>query len=328
MSAKKYRSCWYIESSLILHPRHLYHCCIPVAGSFGSTMITEFHGGDLPLEKIRASRQRYRDQLAHLETDEVFHCKACVHHHEREWDEKYLFNMLHFNHSMICNLHCNFCVQRSIHLSQQKPDYDALPICEQLVKSDWLSPNAFIFWAGGEPTLLDDFAASLNLMMAHGTRNEVATNSTVYCDAIFRHLAPDKKLVMKTSIDCGSAETYHRMKGADLYDTVWENLAKYNSTGGEVSAKYIISHDNISESDIEGFIVKVIEVGIRYCHIDINHNFKPGEVTDKHVNAAVRLTVALREAGVEVCTGVHSTASVPDFKKRVEKGGCKNECMH
>src|SRR5262245_59855295 len=101
--------------------------------------------------------------LQNPETTKKLHCDGCVFQARKAWNSPYLFNNLHFNHSMICNIDCNFCVQRGMSTKDQKPDYKLLPVVEQMVNSKWLAPNAFIFWAGGEPTLLKDFGPALTL---------------------------------------------------------------------------------------------------------------------------------------------------------------------
>lgn len=313
-----YTSCHYIENALIMHPRVIQHCCIPVKGKFGSTKICDYHGGPLPIDKIKESRMHYRKMLADIRSYPEAHCNGCVWQLTKDWESRYVFNNLHFNHSLICNLNCNFCVQRKGDPAYKIPDYDILPVVKQVLESDYLDPDSYIFWAGGEPTLLADFGEALCLMMKYGTRNEIATNSTIFCREIYENLSPGGRLCMKTSVDCGTPETFLKMKGKDWFYRVWDNLRKYASTGGEVSAKYIISHDNCGENDIRGFVEMAKTAGIRWAHIDINHNFKSTEVLEKHIQAAAALHQALTEAGIQVGCGVHSAASIPDFAKRVE----------
>jgi hypothetical protein len=315
----KYISCHYIENALIFHPRNLYHCCIPVNGRFGSTVICDFHGGDLPIDQIKYSRYQYRYKLQNIDNYPDLHCNGCIHIKIDNWDSKYLFTNIHFNNSLLCNLACNFCVQRSINVKQQRSDYNTLSVVKQLLENNIISPSAFIFWAGGEPTLLNDFEESLTLMYEYGTENEIATNATIFSEAIYRFLHPGGRLILKTSIDCGTRDSFLQMKGKDLFDTVWKNLSKYASTGGEVSAKYIISHDNITRRDLDGFINQMIKYKILWAHIDINHNFSKSEVTEHHILAAKYLYDNLLSLGINTDIGVHSLASIPDFCERVQE---------
>jgi pyruvate-formate lyase-activating enzyme len=316
MAKKEYVSCHYIEHALIFHPRNIYHCCIPVNGKFGSTMICEYHGGPLPVEKIIESREKYRKWHSDMENHPEVHCHGCVHAVRQLWDDHYLFNNLHFNHSLLCNLRCTFCVQRGIDIKQQASDYEVLPVVKSMLEMDSLDPDAFIFWAGGEPMLLSDFEEAFDMAVSHGTRNEVATNSTIFSNILCNHLT-NPRVSMKTSVDCGTPETFLRMKRKDWFERVWNNLEHYAATGGLVSAKYILSYENINDPDLVGFIERVKRHGIRWVHLDINHNFRPEEVTEKYVRAAVFLIQNLRQESVNVECGIHSTASIPDFVPRV-----------
>jgi len=316
--AEIHNSCHFIENALILHPRTLYHCCIPVKGKFGSTKICDYQGGPLPIDKIIESRDFYRRNLARPETAKKLHCEGCVYQKRQDWSSSYLFTNLHFNHTLLCNLECNFCVQRGMDARLMKPDYDALPVLRHLIDNQWLAPDAYIFWAGSEPTLLHDLGDCLKLAMEYGTRNEIATNGTIFSPAAHDLMKPNGRLCLKTSVDCGTPETFLRMKEKDLFHQVWANLARYASTGAEVSAKYIICHDNLDIKDLDGFVEQVGINKIRWVHIDINHNYAESEVGPKHIEAAAYLQTALQEEGVTVHCGVHSTAAIPDFNLRVQ----------
>lgn len=314
-----FKSCHYAENCVIFYRNRIAHCCIPVDGKFGDTTICPYDGGALPTAEVLKSRERYRTAINDLGHHPEFHCNGCSCIATGNWDNPYLVNNLHFNHSMVCNLRCNFCVQRGTPIREQMPGYPLLPVVQQIIAEEWMAPDTYIFWAGGEPCLLEDFNECLELMLAQPTRNEIATNGTIYSPVIHKNLDTHGKLVLKCSVDCGTPETYISLKKRDYFDRVWDNLGKYASSGGEVSAKYIVSNDNCNKADLDGFVHKCVENGIRYSHIDINHNFPHDQVYDRHVNASLYLYNRLVEAGVKTDIGVHSFASCPDFRDRVRK---------
>jgi sulfatase maturation enzyme AslB (radical SAM superfamily) len=316
-SQKEFYSCYFVENALILHPYQLFHCCIPVNGKFGSTLIAEYYGGPLPVEAIRHSRDLYRKAI---ETENPkFHCYGCPYRKLEKWNTEYLFTNIHFNHSLLCNLNCQFCVQRPGPIEDKTPRYMALPVVQSLVSGRLLSPNAYIFWAGGEPTFLPDFEESLNLMVSYGTTlNEIATNATILSNAILRNLGPNGRVTLKTSVDCGTRETFHRLKQNDLFDKVWEHLGAYAATGGSVGAKYIISKDNYQKRELDGFIDHALRFGLRSAYIDIDHNVPATSVNAQQIAAAAYLYRGLAAAGINVRCGVHSGGSMPDFSKLVE----------
>ena len=316
-STKECYSCYFVENSLILHPYQLFHCCIPVNGKFGSTLITEYYGGPLPVGEIRQSREIYRKGIE--SEDPNMHCYGCPYRKLERWNTEYLFTNIHFNHSLLCNLNCKFCVQRSGPVEDKTPRYQAFPVVQTLVSGRLLSPNAYVFWAGGEPTFLPDFEESLNLMVSYGTTvNEIATNATILSKAILKGLGPNRRVTLKTSVDCGTPETFHRLKGKDLFDKVWENLGAYAATGGSVGAKYIISKDNYQKKELDGFIEYAHRFGIRSAYVDIDHNIPARNVTRLQIAAAAYLYRGLSGIGIAAHCGVHSSGSMPEFSRLVE----------
>lgn len=315
--AREFYSCRFVEQSLIFHPFQMFHCCIPVNGRFGSTLICDYRGGRLPLDAIRASRERYRKAIA--DDEPSFHCHGCPYRERRRWDSQYLFSNILFNHSLLCNLRCTYCVQRHYPIEAMKPHYRALPIVRQLVEERLLSPDAYVMWAGGEPTFLTDFEESLDLMMSYGrTRNEIATNAAILSQAVLKNLRPDGRLSLKASVDCGTAETFRRLKKRDRFKDVWENLGRYASTGGDVAAKYIILTDNCELPELDGFVESACRAGIRHACIDIDFRIPAAEVQEAQVAAAAYLYRRLLAAGIHTDCGVHSTGSMPDFPQRVK----------
>lgn len=313
-----YVSCWYIESALVLHPNTLYHCCIPVNGVFGSPPIAEYLGGPLPFDAIERSREEHRKKAADIQNYPGHHCHGCVFLQEKQWDNKHIFNNIHFNNSFQCNLSCKYCVQRAYPLEQHMPKYDILPVVEELISSPHiLAPDAFIFWGGGEPVILKDFDKSLELLCEHGTVHEIATNSTIFSQALYDYLKKGVKIRLKTSIDCGTREKFAAFRGRDLFDQVWTNLEKYASTGGDVSAKYIVSGDNREGRELDGFIERVRRHHIRHACVDLDHNMPPADVTEEFIGAAAYLCNALLEEDVQVLLSLHSRASCHDFTDRV-----------
>lgn len=310
-------SCRFVEQSLILHPFQMFHCCIPVNGRFGSTLICEYHGGPLPVDAILASRERYRKGIA--AQDPSFHCHGCPYRERRHWNSEYLFSNILFNHSLICNLRCTYCVQRDYPVDAMKPHYRALPVVQQLVGERFLSPDAYVMWAGGEPTFLPDFEEALDLMMSYGeTRNEIATNAAILSQAILKNLKPGGRLSLKASVDCGTRETFRRLKRRDRFTQVWETLGAYASTGGDVAAKFIILSDNFDTPELDGFVEHAGRAGIRHACIDIDFRIPAHAVQECQIAAAAYLHRRLVAAGIHTDCGVHSTGSMPDFAQRVK----------
>jgi hypothetical protein len=94
------------------------------------------------------------------------------------------------------------------------------------------------FWGGGEPTLLADFEQTITVLNQHDAKQVLNTNCLQYSDSIEKSLVRSPATSLTCSIDAGSAETYRSVKGADCFDYVRENLARYaragNPKGGDL----------------------------------------------------------------------------------------------
>jgi molybdenum cofactor biosynthesis enzyme MoaA len=88
---------------------------------------------------------------------------------------------------------------------------------------------------------------------------EVLTNGIVFSQSIVKVLKSGGSIMVDT--DSGTQETYKIVKGADCHDRVWENIKRYKDAGN-VTLKYILTKDNMSEREIFAFIEKCKWAGV------------------------------------------------------------------
>ena len=98
-------------------------------------------------------------------------------------------------------------------------------------------------------------------------------------------------IIVKTSVDAGTADVYQKIKGRDRYNAVWDNLNIYSKAGpGKVIAKYIAIDMNSSLEQIEGFLNQCENAKISM--IEITPNFSEvwkKEITQASLFAAAKL---------------------------------------
>ena len=128
---------------------------------------------------------------------------------------------------------------------------------------DILKDDFLLEIGGGEPLLLDNLDKTIELISQKYPKATVqfVSNYTLEnkVNKLMPHLINRKiKTILKTSIDCGTRETYKKIRGRDLYDTLVNNIIKSakNNAFDEIILKYIFLEDgsNSASKDINGFI--------------------------------------------------------------------------
>jgi len=97
--------------------------------------------------------------------------------------------------------------------------------------------------------------------MFGGYRTLLFTNAAIYSEQLAA-LMEQGLLTIMTSMDCGTPETFQRIKSVDCFDVVCANLTRYAATGGCVVLKYIMLPGiNDSEPETDGFIELAAKLG-------------------------------------------------------------------
>lgn len=276
-------TCEYIEYGLVFGINKLYTCCISHNESKGWVPICDYNGEiDLPLDKILDSRKKLKAQSY----DKLhFLCQGCGLLTENEIKSDYIFGLINFSHYTFCNLRCDYCYltkdeNSGGNLGKNRTQYDVLPVLKNMINKNQLSPNAKIFWGGGEPTLLPKFDEILNLTLEYGCRVDLNTNGNFKNQAIIDNLTK-QNLYIVISIDCGTKELYKKIKKKDLLEKTWENIKDYISINNKnIFIKYIITNENCIEEEAESFCKYLTYYNIKNVIVDIDSCIPL--ITDKH----------------------------------------------
>lgn len=223
-------------------------------------------------------------------------CESCPLLKEQEWKEfdGKIFRLTIFNWKH-CNARCFYCSVKSEYHDGIKPsdDYNALPFVKKLIEEDRLNSDTFVAFMGGEPTMLQEFPEVLRLLNEKKCRLEVLTNGIKYEPAISEMLNAENKNDICISLDCGSKESYKRIKGVDKYNEVLSTIKQYvkdtKDKSNRIKLKYIIFPNiNDNKAEIDKFFNVCKELGITTVSRAVNHHdSKMDTTTNKVIESSV-----------------------------------------
>ena len=267
-----------------------YKCCYHILGSIdlsfsGFKYCNEVWEGpeyisykeENAFEKNEQRRLKIIEKMKNGDIPE--RCKQCPMLEEKDWKEFdgkiHKITVFNWKH---CNAACFYC---SVHSNfydgvKKSDDYDSLPIIQKLVTEGRLTKDTFIAFMGGEPTMLEEFPQILKLLLEQNCKLEVLTNGIKYEPLICEMLKAKNHNMICISLDCGSRESYKRIKRVDKFDEVVSTVKKYIEAAKEksnrVKLKYIIFPNvNDNKKEIDAFFELCKITGVKTVARAVNH---------------------------------------------------------
>lgn len=314
-----YESCEWIESGLAFNWRGL-HSCLIVHHRTGMPFLTDFNGGEVPLEAVLAAREEIR--AAQRSGVGYPKCRGCAHLKKQAWPRtQYPIEIVGIANYAYCNIKCSYCflqTQNPASFAAGLKPYSILPAIKALIRDQALAPHAIIDWGGGEPTSYPEFDELLELLLNHGTFHYIHSNGTRLPATMRTTHAPHRVHVI-CSVDAGLPETYVLIKKKDYLERVWGVLTEYVRLGVAVSLKYIVKEENSSEADTEAFAIRAAKLRPREVILDIDYDFPvPSPAV---LGALGRLQASVLARGVHVRFGFTGANFAPEHRvaERVEQ---------
>ena len=226
--------------------------------------------------KTNCSKEAYLGNVAEQ-------CKNCIELQEREiskWEyyktkfspksvvrKKFPVKNIIVKSYRQCELSCIYCLERRYTKGHKTFEvcksefYDFLPLFKAFINEGVLDKKLLsIEFQGGSITVWDEFLPALkeakdfnvNHLMYH-------TNAITFVPEVVESPMIDSS--MSIAIDCGSKETYKKIKGGDYFDNVISNIIKYADAGISCSVKYIIvSRVNDNLEEIKKFLDTIVYI--------------------------------------------------------------------
>lgn len=251
-----FKSCNWITHGITFETTHMEMCCMRSHAGGGNLFVKNPYNGELlDWDKFFELKKKFIEENKQGKVNPK--CKGCFYLHEDEWseDENYI-NFIHFNHWTHCNCGCIYCfTDYDKENCNKNRYYNVLPVIKDMFEKNLLKTGGYINFAGGEPTILEEFDELLDFFVEKQVPEVIIHSSGIkYSDAIERGIKAGVVSVV-VSVDSGSREVYRKIKNIDTYDKVIENLRKYASFQNPekplVTSKYIMMpkiNDNIDEA--------------------------------------------------------------------------------
>ena len=206
----------------------------------------------------------------------------------KAWSVNYFCNS-------VCNYKCSYCTIGGAPPNDSEHGRRTLgDVITAFKNADLLDPDYnVVLSTAGEPLLhprRKEFYQAFD-----GTEFIVNTNGSIYDPDLFEMMMK-KQVLLITSVDAGTRETYRKIKGVDGFLKVRSNLSRYAQAAiGIVALKYLfVPGINDSSADVDGFIELCMETGATFVIVSIDY-FSVSNITEHTRDMVRRLRSALSE---------------------------------
>ena len=275
-----YTSCHWIQHGLSFENDHIEMCCLCCHKGGGRLYIKdEYKGKGLKWDDIFKLKEKFIEENKKGIIDP--RCEGCFNLVHKNWDddEKYI-NYIHFNHWTHCNSDCIYCYTSWDKMNyQRRPHYKVMPMLKELFKKKLFHQDGEITFAGGEPTILNEFDDIINLLIKNGANRITVHSSGIKFSKAIEKGIKEGKVSVCLSADAGSREIFHKVKRVDKFDKFWQNAEKYAlaQTGENktlVETKFILIPEvNTTKEEIEKWFSLNLAYGIKSIVVDIENDY-------------------------------------------------------
>ena len=231
-------------------------------------------------------------------------CTKCPHLKYGFWHKDIKLDTVSFGTNQpgdVCNFHCVYCFSEKPleRLKNDTSGFTTYEIIKQLSEMpEYDTENFNITLSNGEFCVNKYCDEIFDILLKTKWKVSFVTNSSVYREKFAEFLKTGRATKVLISLDAGTRETFHKVKGLDMFDKVIENMKRYEYKNVNFILKYIFLEGiNDNEEDMDGFLDVVREVGCtRIClSSDL---FKP--FTPKMQELSIRLIKKAKPLGITI----------------------------
>jgi|GEM_PF-6390764 len=207
----------------------------------------------------------------------------------------------------ICNVNCFYCNNpRIIRPGHSKDEldrvgnFDFVALAEAFMEQGIMAESSSFSWAAGEISISKHREKFFNL--AHNHVLNISSSATIFDELLLNFMqTPSFGGELTVALDCGSRESFQRIKGLDAYQQVCDNLAKYgqNRVGSDLALKYIVCEGyNDNEVDVEGFFEIARISNASTVILERNQEEVHNPLSKQFVKIAEKFSTNAKEAGL------------------------------
>jgi pyruvate-formate lyase-activating enzyme len=227
------------------------------------------------------------DTLYRLNTGEPTMCDGCIELALFRGHESSKFFYVIFNELGVCNCKCSYCNYQERLEREPSADVDFVQLMRLVNKYGFDKEKGLVELCNGEITIHPQKKAIYEEIEDYNIM--FLTNGLVYDEFIRRKLA-DGTGTLNLSIDCGTQETFKKIKGLDVFDRVVGNLRRYAyKKKGVLNLKYIfLPGVNDNRGDVDGFVDLCAELDVTSAHISHNLCLPYEDYDNEHIIFSVK----------------------------------------
>jgi len=280
----QYRSCGNLENFVLAIRGHVEHgpltfCCVsgeyPPKASFLETPEATINNFMRIRAEIVAENVKFgllKSCVAEDKQEYTFGCHKCSFFKEKDWEPG--GNGL-INHVILacypspCQSKCVYCYKWDDDIVKfdaalhEAPYEKVFQFLEYIQEKNYVASDAMWDVSSGEITIHPYKDRIYELV--RGKQVAFFTNCFLYDEQIGNHLSESPASYIHFSIDAGTPNTWHKIKGVNNFETVTDNLVKYYarcSRNGQITLKYIILpgiNDNLADYKSVIEIMKILK---------------------------------------------------------------------
>lgn len=272
--------CYQLNHSLSFFPERIDACCSGFRGPIYLENPTKSQVFDANImQEIK------KQTVEHLSNNIIPDgCKDCYELKDGVSNEDFSINKITLNHFTHCNCRCVYCARLNayhrdfVENPQDSEYYDVLPIIKNLFDKNLIDEKRLLVdIQGGDLGVLKEFQPLVEYLLTKNFCDIIFTTNNIVYQPLIEKCIKLNKGTLITSLDCGSAETYLKMKRVDKFSACVENLRRYSSLDKReipsILVKYILVrnfNDNLAEA--QKFLEIMCDLKIRKVQFELDYN--------------------------------------------------------